>query len=131
MSGETDLTLLLKNMKPALQPQTYVFATIPEPASLDLAALQPLATFRESEGLTLIVEEERAIAAGLIRSGAMRQITLTVHSSLEAVGLTAAISAALTASGISANVVAAFHHDHVFVGAGDAERALRVLEALT
>jgi hypothetical protein len=60
----------------------------------------------------------------------MRMITLTVHSSLAAVGLTAAFSARLAREGIGANVVAAFHHDHIFVPAADAERALAALKAL-
>jgi hypothetical protein len=53
-----------------------------------------------------------------------------VHSSLEAVGLTAAVAGALTAAGISANVVAAFHHDHVFVPADRAEAAMAQLDLL-
>jgi len=61
----------------------------------------------------------------------MRQITLTVHSSLEAVGLTAAFATELTRHGISANVVAGYYHDHIFVGAGDAERAVAALQGLS
>lgn len=57
-------------------------------------------------------------------------ITLTIHSSLEALGLTSAFSNALAAEGISCNVVAAYYHDHIFVAKGDAERAIMVLERL-
>ena len=61
----------------------------------------------------------------------MRRITLRVHSALDGIGLTAAVSAALTEAGIACNVVAALHHDHVFVPAPDAARALSALEALS
>ena len=61
----------------------------------------------------------------------MRQITLKVHSSLEAIGLTAAMSRALMEAGISANVVAAYYHDHIFVPAADAERAVEALRQLS
>lgn len=130
MTGETDLALLLKGMEPVLQPGRVVFARAPEHGSID-PGLSPLGTFREKEGLTLIVDEDEAAKAGLTRSAPMRQITLAIHSSLEAVGLTAAISAELTRQGISANVVAAYFHDHVFVPEQDAEKALSALKALS
>jgi hypothetical protein len=81
--------------------------------------------------LTLIVPLEAARQAGLPTEPAMRMITLDVHSSLEAVGLTAAFATALGSKGISANVVAAYYHDHIFVPAADAERAVAVLRALS
>lgn len=131
MTGETDLAALLKGMKPVLQPGEVVFATV-NPVDLpDWPRLQPLGSFHEREGLTLFLSPQAASDAGLSHSAPLRQITLTIHSSLEAVGLTAAISAALTQAGISANVVAAYYHDHVFVPAADAERALAVLQGLT
>lgn len=130
MGGETDIGMLLKGMRPELQPGAVVFATMNSSERPDWQALLPLAMFHEREGLTLVLSQEAALAAGLAHSGLMRQITLTIHSSLEAVGLTAAIAAALTKAGISANVIAAYYHDHVFVPAGDAERALAVLQAL-
>ncbi len=81
--------------------------------------------------MTLILPAEAAAESGLAASAPMRMITLTVHSSLEAVGLTAAVSAALAQEKISANVVAAFHHDHIFVPSRDAERTVLVLKSLT
>ena len=87
-------------------------------------------TFREAEGLTLLIAPAEARALGLPDRPLFRRITLGVHSSLEAVGLTAAVSAALTEAGISANLVAAFHHDHVFVPADRAEAALACLRRL-
>ncbi len=57
-------------------------------------------------------------------------ITLKVNSALEAVGLTAAFSSALGDAGISCNVIAAYHHDHIFVPLQEAQKALEVLEHL-
>lgn len=132
VGGETDLANLLKGMRPVLQDGVFVFACLGDGEEIALLPrLQPLAQFREVEGLTVVVARDRAEAAGLSTSGPMRQITLTVHSALEAVGLTAAFSAALTEAGISANVIAGFYHDHIFVPERDAERALAVLRGLS
>jgi len=60
-----------------------------------------------------------------------RKISLRVHSSLEAVGLTAAFATQLSDEGISANVVAGYFHDHIFVPRQDAERAITALNQLT
>ena len=128
MSGLTDLDQLLAHLEPSLREGEYAFVTVDDDTMTD--ELQPLATFVEDEGRSLIVERERAEAAGLAVEGVFRCITLTVRSSLEAVGLTAAVAGVLAEAGISANVVAAFHHDHVFVPAAHAERALSVLRGL-
>ncbi|CAN7337590.1 ACT domain-containing protein [Rhizobium sp. LjRoot98] len=126
MSGITDLEILLREMRPDLRPGDYVYCSVPaEDASW--LSLKPLGFFREDEGLTLILDKADADKAGLTYGLVMRCITLTVHSALEAVGLTAAVAVALTRHGISANVVAAYHHDHIFVPADDAERALAAL----
>ena len=90
-----------------------------------------LAAFREDEGLSLILPEEAAAAAGLPTDPALRWIVLTVNSSLTGVGLTEAVSAALARYAIPCNVVAALHHDHLFVPAERAEDALGVLEHLS
>lgn len=131
MSGITNLGRLLSEMKPVLQAGMFVYCLVPSSAADRWWRLQPLGTFREAEGLTLILPAELAAAHGLAASPPMRMITLSVHSSLEAVGLTAAVTAVLTDAGISANVVAAFHHDHVFVPAALAEDALSALQALS
>jgi hypothetical protein len=93
--------------------------------------LDVIAMVREAEGLTLILPAEDADRAGLEYVGAMEWITLRVHSALDAVGLTAAFSTALAVAGVSANVVAGLHHDHVFVPAGSGPGALAVLRALS
>jgi hypothetical protein len=121
----SDLSLLLKKMDPVLNPGVYVFCVAPPGA--DLRALEPIGLFREREGVTAIVEERRALEAKLPISYRAGWITLNVPSDLNAVGFTAAFSSALGAAGISCNVVAAVHHDHVFVPAESAQRALEVL----
>ena len=128
MPGETDLNQLIQQMKPELNPGEYVFSLT---HSRDQAILtEALCVFQENEGLTLILAKERADQAQLPYSATCAWITLTVHSSLEAVGLTAAISQALTKANISCNVVAAYYHDHLFVPLKDAERAMHVLQEL-
>ena len=131
MAGETDLAKLLATMNPVLFPQTYVYCTVAYQDQARYQALEALATYREDEGLTLVLARSAADEAGLDYGPLLRRITLNVHSALEAVGLTAAVSAALTREGISANVIAAYYHDHIFVPEADAERALDALRALT
>ena len=130
MSGITDINELLSSMQPALAEGAFVFCTVTGQLA-DYLALDPIATFREFEGLTLVVSQAAADQAGLDYEGVFRQITLSVHSSLEAVGLTAAVSAALADQDISANVIAAYYHDHVFVPSAQAARALSALKALS
>ncbi|KAJ1458618.1 hypothetical protein M885DRAFT_614467 [Pelagophyceae sp. CCMP2097] len=110
--GETDLAALLRGLSPELDAEIYTFALVTE---AELAALSlPLGTFQ----------------AGLRHEGAFRRITLTVHSSLAAVGLTARASTALASRGIACNMVAGFHHDHIFVPTDRATDALEILNAL-
>ena len=127
-AGETDLARLLAAMQPVLHPGEYVFCTA-DPAA-PVPAAQVLGSFQEPEGLTLILPRAAADAHGLPYGYVAAWLTLTVHSSLAAVGLTAAVAAALTRENISCNVVAAYYHDHLFVAQADAERALRVLRAV-
>ncbi|WP_420332617.1 ACT domain-containing protein [Roseibium sp.] len=130
MTGETDLETLIAQMRPMLDPEPYVFCTFANRSFQDLVEYDAVGLFAETEGTTAILPVERARELGLADAEWFRRITLTVHSSLEAVGLTAAIAAALTKEGISANVVAAYFHDHVFVPAERAEEALEVLRNL-
>ncbi len=130
MSAVTELDELLRSMEPQLLESEFVFCTVPGPL-VDYVSLNPVATFLEAEGLTLVLEKDVAQNAGLQFEGSFCQITLTVHSSLEAVGLTAAVSAKLAAQGISANVIAAYYHDHIFVQSAKAQMALSALKALS
>jgi hypothetical protein len=128
MPGETNLAQLLRTMKPELRPGTYVFCTV---ASLDnLALTDIICFFKEQEGITVILAQATADKLQLSYSFVAAWITLTVHSSLEAVGLTAAFAQALARADVSCNVVAAYYHDHIFVAAQDAEKALHILQQL-
>ncbi|REG85141.1 ACT domain-containing protein [Marinomonas pollencensis] len=127
MSGVVELEKLLASMNPSLQDSQYVFCTV-SGKLVEFIELEPLATFMEAEGLTLVLEKSIAERAGLVFDGVFSQITLTVHSSLEAVGLTAAVSDKLTEKSISANVIAAYYHDHVFVPWDKRQEALSALQ---
>ena len=124
----SDLGRLLATLQPELQEGVYVFSSVPP--ETDIQAVPAVATFREQEGVTLIVEESIARQHGLPVLFRAAWITLTVHSDLEAVGLTAAVAAALAAVQISCNVVAAAHHDHLFVPIGRTQEALAALNRL-
>ncbi|MBU2898085.1 ACT domain-containing protein [Vibrio hepatarius] len=126
MSGITDLDQLLCSIRPKLKDAEFVFCTV-EGELKDYVELKPVASFIEAEGLTLVLERSVAEKENLIFEGSYSQITLTVHSSLEAVGLTAAVSTKLASKGISANVIAAYYHDHIFVQTGKANAALSAL----
>lgn len=128
MAGESNLSVLLRSAAPRLAEGEFVFVCVP--AETDARALSPLCTFAEAEGITAICSPERALAAALPFEGVFRQITLTIHSSLQAVGFLADVTAQLARHGIACNAVSAFHHDHLFVPAADAGRALQVLAGL-
>jgi hypothetical protein len=123
-----DLNTLLASMSPELQPGVYVYASVP--LSADLGDMVPLATFREREGLTVIVKEGEAQRAGIEPLFRAAWITLTVHSDLQAVGLTAAFATALGKANVSCNVVAAAYHDHIFVPIESAGTAMVALQQL-
>jgi hypothetical protein len=127
MAAITDLDILLKSMSPELVEGNYVFCTIDESLLENLALLKPRATFREKEGLTLVLEEDEAIEAELDFDAVFSLITLSVHSSLEAVGLTAAFATKLASHGISANVIAGYYHDHIFVQKHKTNAAMNAL----
>ena len=128
-TGESDLLTLIAQMSPSLDDQIWAFVSVGEVSS-EYVAEHALATFRETEGTTLIVPWERAEEFDVC-SEPMARITLNIHSSLEAVGLTAAVSQALASEAISANVVAGFYHDHIFVPQTTGERAVACLTLLS
>ena len=131
MSGEKNLTKLIASMTPVLIENEYVFGTLKTYDYEQVLLLNPISTFQEKEGLTVVLTKEKADEFNISYSGVFKCITLNVHSSLDAVGLTAAVSTKLTQSNISANVIAAYYHDHVFIAVKDAEQALTALKALT
>ncbi|MGB7196583.1 MAG: ACT domain-containing protein [Collimonas pratensis] len=130
MSAITDLDTLLGSMSPCASDGQFVFCSIADGRYGMHAELAPVASFQEQEGLTLVLPQQAAERAGLAYEGVFAMITLNVHSSLAAVGLTAAVAAELTKAGISANVLAACFHDHIFVPAARASEALAALNAL-
>jgi uncharacterized protein len=129
MNGETDLNKLLKTMTPELNPGEFVFCTVNDLSAVDTKEI--ICFFREQEGFTVILSKELADSLALSYSFVASWITLTVHSSLEAVGLTAAFSKALTDHAISCNVIAGYFHDHIFVAKNDAQKAMKALREMS
>lgn len=114
MSGETDIEKLIKTMQPELSNEEYVFSTL----TMDLSSIlemDPWAIIQENEGTTVIIDVEKAEKNHILSESIFKRITLKVHSSLNAVGLTAMVSVKLMELGISANVIAGYYHDHIFV----------------
>jgi uncharacterized protein len=121
---------MIAGMDPVLDERDYVFCTVADAAAAEAARPQALGSFTEAEGVSLIVPVATARTFGFADGPVMRRIVLTVHSALDGVGLTAAVSGTLAEAGIACNMVAAFHHDHVFVPAAEAENALGLLRNL-
>jgi hypothetical protein len=124
----SDLAVLLASMRPELHAGAWAWCALPAGAAID--GVDALATMREAEGLTVIVGEAQALARGWPVVFRSAWITLTVHSDLAAVGLTAAFARALGDAGISCNVIAGAHHDHLFVPVDRADDAMAALHAL-
>lgn len=133
MPASRDLAHLLAVMRPELDPREFIFASLSLDtlAELSRSGTIPLATFMEPEGVSIVLERSIATRIGLAYIYPCRLITLTVHSSLDAVGFVARITSALAAAGISVNPISAYHHDHLLVPADRAEAAMAVLEGLS
>ena len=128
MSGEKDLSKLVEGMTPVLNEGEYVFVTSKDPDAVPRK--DTICEFHEEEGTTLILERDVADSHNLDYQYIASWITLEIHSSLEAVGLTAAFSTVLAENNISCNVVAGYFHDHIFVDKKDGERAIRLLNEM-
>ena len=128
MDARRDLGYLLRHMEPEMDPEEFVYCTLPRGSRPD--GLTPICIFGEAEGDTLIVRRAEAEERHLSFVFPCRRIALRVHSSLEAVGFLAKAASALAQHGVSANCVSAYYHDHLFVSAGQAERALQILREL-
>jgi hypothetical protein len=128
MADETDLKKLLASMSPELMECEYIFCAFQDARYGDYIDLEPIAAISESEGLTLVIPKSTADRRGLHYETVFKRITLSVHSSLDAIGFTAAFSRKLADQGISANVIAGYYHDHIFVQRDHAERAMEALE---
>jgi hypothetical protein len=127
--GETSLRKLLSTLKLTLSNETFVFITLaglrPPPASLQIQM-----SFREAEGTTIITTKESADSHAIEYTFPCKMITLNVHSSLEAVGFMAVISAKLSEHSIGVNPVSGYYHDHCFVPLGKENEAMKLLEDL-
>jgi uncharacterized protein len=128
MTGVRDLHDLCRQMTPSIADGVFVYCTLSEFRLPQ--GVEPICTFRETEGLTAIVSKSQADAAGMPYVFPCRLITLAVHSSLDAVGFLACITDRLASAGIACNAVAAFHHDHLFVPEARAEETLQLLRSL-
>jgi hypothetical protein len=129
MHGEQDPKRLLASLEPVQRAGEFVFAVIDDVALLEGVAAE--ATVHEEEGLTAVLRREQADRLGIAYDYVAAWITLRVHSALDAVGLTAAISTALADAGLSCNVIAGYHHDHLLVPADRASEAISVLSDLS
>ena len=127
MAGVTDLEQLLRSMEPTALDDEYVFVGVSDDRARELAYS---AMVREDEGTSLVMRRHDADSAGLPYDFVAAWITLTVHSDLEAVGLTAAFATALGERGISCNVIAGLHHDHLLVPVDRKHDALDALRGL-
>ena len=125
-----DTRAMIAGMTPVLKDGTWVYCCEPDPAKAAIFAAHAFAMIREVEGVTLILPASVAAKHGYDTTLLMRHIALNVFSDLEGIGLTSAVARALTDVGISCNVVAAVHHDHVFVPERDAAQAMAALIAV-
>ncbi|MFT6320065.1 MAG: hypothetical protein ACJAT4_000987 [Granulosicoccus sp.] len=128
-TGETNLNNLIKNMEPILNEGEYVFASVSNINSIPRE--MTICEIKEREGVTVVLSKKNAEELGLAFEFIAAWITLNIHSSLEAVGLTAAFASALGKHQISCNVIAGYYHDHIFVDKKDAEQAMKVLWDMT
>jgi len=124
MSGIKNLRTLIKSMEPVLNKGAYVFTTA---TNNQVLRSETLFEFKEEEGTTIVLEQSKADELGLSYEYISSWISLKIHSSLDAVGLTAAFSTELTKHNISCNVVAGYYHDHIFVDQKDGQKAIAIL----
>ena len=129
IDGESDLNKLIKGLSPKLNDGEYVFTSIKDIKLIDIS--EAICTFKENEGLTLVLERDRADQLGLKYNVIARWITLEIQSSLNAVGLTSLFTTELANNGISCNVIAGYYHDHIFVSTKDSLKTLEILKHLS
>ena len=131
MSGETNLAVLLRSMNPILQAHEYFFCNLDEKVNENWLQLSPISMFREKEGLTLILNRDQADNANIPYTSTFKLITLSVHSSLDAVGFLDTITSKLAEKGISVNPISAYYHDYLFVPTSRAAEAMELLQTFS
>ena len=129
MIGENNISELIKQMSPVLQDGEYIFASVKDLS--EIPREDTICEFKEKEGTTVVMERNKADEMNIPYEFVASWITLMIHSSLEAVGLTAMFSTALAEHQISSNVIAGYYHDHIFVDKKDGHAAVEVLKALS
>jgi hypothetical protein len=129
MNGEMNLKTLFTTMRPLLHQLPFVFCTVRQEI-YDKLSFDPLCTYRELEGISVITTQQQASENGLLFDMTWACITLRVHSSLSAVGFLAAITGRLAQVGISVNPVSAYYHDHLFVPWESRTAAMEILKEL-
>src|SRR3982751_3240461 len=127
MAAESRLDALLANLAPVRRPGSFVFVSVP----VLPPAIPAVVVIMEDKGVTLVVERHIAATAGYTFDSSWAMVTLTVASALDAVGLTAAVAGTLAAAGISCNICAGYHHDHLFVPEERADEAVALLADLS
>ncbi|PZR44910.1 ACT domain-containing protein [Paraburkholderia fungorum] len=128
MLSEKDLATLCATIEPEMAEPVYVYCSFPDFTLPE--GLSTLFTFREVEGLTAVLDLHDAVQYALPYTFKARLITLKVHSSLEAVGFLAVVSAHLAKAGIPCNAIAGYHHDHILVPVDRADEAFSVLKGI-
>ena len=129
MVGEVQLAKLVQEMTPKLNVGTYVFVSLSDASILSRSDI--ICEFKEEEGTTLVLEKSKADTLRLDYEFVSSWITLQIHSSLEAVGLTAVFSTELAKHNVSCNVISGYYHDHIFVAQNDTNKAIQILTDLS
>lgn len=124
--GLLDLSELLRGLQPEVRPGNFVVVSTHSETGLNAPA-----SVEEEEGTSLVLEQHKADAFRMEYSSVFAWITLTVHSSLDAVGLTAAVANTLASAGIPCNVIAGYHHDHLLVPSSRVDDAMAALSQLS
>ena len=130
MPGQTDLKKILESIDPYLVDESFIFMTTDQSLSSISNTLNPIASFKENEGLSIVITQATADKNAITYDSVFSCISLGVHSSLESYGLISTISKELTQNNISTNVFSGYYHDHIFVQSSKAHQALEIISKI-